>query len=72
MENKMNYKEQTELAGYYDTCASYFGGDPVMEVENKYFKNNKVGFMNWLKKTSKKIEEPSWFKIKGKTITHSY
>lgn len=73
MKNKLTYEQQTELVGYYDTCANYFGGDPVIEVENKYFSKDKLGYLDWLKRTSKRISRAGCFgdtyKIVGKSLT---
>jgi len=72
-QTKLTYEQQTELAGYYDDCASYFGGDPIIKVEEKYFKGDKLGYLNWLKRVSTKIKKDvffgSTFKLYGKNIT---
>lgn len=70
---KITFTQQEELAGYYDTAATHFGGDAVMKVEEKYFKDNKLGYLDWLKKASVKIGKSNeTLKIVGKRVTEWY
>jgi len=70
---KLTFKQQEELAGYYDTAACHFGGDAVMNVEQKYFKDNKLGYLEWLKKAALKVRTSNYtLKVVGKRITEWY
>ena len=62
-QTKLTTEQQTELAGYYDTLALYFGGDelePIREVSGGY---NTIQYYNILKSLDKKL---TWFRTRGK------
>jgi hypothetical protein len=53
---KLNQEQQQEYLGLYDELAVYFGGDPVIAVEEKYYKNDKMGYLTWLRNTSRNLK----------------
>lgn len=74
MENRtLDYTEQVEFVGLYDELAVYFGGDPIISVEENYYQNDKLGFLEWMRRTSKKLrmrtKQGVWVELVGKNIT---
>ena len=69
----MNYTEQVEFVGLYDELAVYFGGEPIIAVEQNYYQNDKVGFLEWMRRTSKKLRmrsnQGATLELVGKNIT---
>ncbi len=56
MKTKLTYEQQEEFLGLYDELASYFGGDPIVEVEKKYYQNDKIGYLTWMRNTSRNLK----------------
>jgi hypothetical protein len=70
---KLTNEQTDKLNGFYDTASCHFGGDAVLKVEEKYFKEDKLGYLNWLEKATNKIEKSNYtLKIVGKRITEWY
>jgi hypothetical protein len=53
---KLTTEQETLFAGYYDTLASYFGGDPIQTIIQDRFKGDKIKSLKWMEKTSKKLD----------------
>jgi hypothetical protein len=66
---KLTDEQMDKLNGCYDTAALHFGGDAVLKVEEKYFKEDKLGYLNWLERAAKKINKSNYTqKIVGKRV----
>tara|TARA_R110000823_G_scaffold302859_1_gene424143 strand:+ start:1702 stop:1947 length:246 start_codon:yes stop_codon:yes gene_type:complete len=79
MENtKLTKEQQEEFLGAYDTLASYFGGDPIVAVEEKYYQNDKLGYLTWMRNTLRNLKSKTRnalyceIKMGSKKITSYY
>jgi hypothetical protein len=71
MNNKLTPQEQEQFVASYDTLALYFGGDAVMNVKNKFYQEDKKGFLDWLIKAEKRLSQAGKY-VNGLTIKGKY
>jgi len=74
MKNRnLDYTQQVEFTELYDELAIYFGGDPIVSVEETYYPNDGLGFLDWMRRTTKKLrmrtKAGAWVNLVGKNIT---
>lgn len=61
--NKLTDEQETELAGYYDTLALFFGGDELEPIREYCGGCNNIQYYKALKNLDNKL---TWFRKKGK------
>lgn len=57
MKNRaLTYEQQTELAGYYDNLASFFGGDELTPIEKVCDGRFNTNYFSIIRKLSKQLD----------------